>query len=164
MGNARLSATGGGSTQQEACPQLPDAGPPDQMEQQEPASGGVHDTKWTAEEKEWKQKVAAVRRVAPRERKRALEKARRRACTTIEVRQNSWIWQRRMRWMRCRGAVRVLQKLQDVQGRHRGEMVQRAASLVRRPTMKRWPLAARHDKRRDRCEVPCEALASGSKT
>ena len=77
MGNAGLPATGGGSTQQEACPQLPDAGPPDQMEQQEPASGGVHDTKWTAEEKEWKQKVAAVRRVAPRERKRALEKARR---------------------------------------------------------------------------------------
>ena len=54
-------------------------------------------------------------------------------------------------------------RLQDVQGRHRGEMVQRAASLVRRPTMKRWPLAARRDKRRDRCEVPCEALASGSK-
>ena len=30
--------------------QLPDAGPPDVMEQEEPASGGVHDTKWTAEE------------------------------------------------------------------------------------------------------------------
>ena len=55
--------------------------------------------------------------------------------------------QRRMRWMRCRGAVRVLQ-LQDMQGRHRG-----AASLVRRPTMKRWPLAARRHKRRDRCAL-----------
>ena len=55
-----------------------------------------------------------------------------------------------LHWMRCRGVVRVLQ---DVQGRHRGEVVQRAASLVRRPTMKRWPVAARRDKRRDRCSV-----------
>ena len=41
------------------------------MEQEEPASGGVHDTKWTAEEiAEWEEKVAQVTRVNPPERKR----------------------------------------------------------------------------------------------
>ena len=41
------------------------------MEPQEPASGGVHDTKWTAEEiAEWEEKVAQVTRVNPPERKR----------------------------------------------------------------------------------------------
>ena len=44
------------------------------MEPQEPASGGVHDTKWTAEEiAEWEEKVAQVTRVAPPERKRVSE-------------------------------------------------------------------------------------------
>ena len=92
--------------------------------------------------------MAAVRRVAPREWKRALEKVRRRACTTIEVRQNSWIRQ-------CNGdALDALPRSctsttrrADVQGRHRGEVVQGAASLVSRPTMSYY-----------------EALASGSKT
>ena len=41
------------------------------MEQEEPASGGVHDTKWTAEEiAEWEKKVAQVTRVNPPEKKR----------------------------------------------------------------------------------------------
>ena len=41
------------------------------MEQEEPASGGVHDTKWTAEEiAEWEEKVAQVTRVNPPEKKR----------------------------------------------------------------------------------------------
>ena len=57
-----------------ADPQLPDAGPPDVMESQEPASGGVHDTKWTAEEiAEWEEKVAQVTRVAQPQRKRVSE-------------------------------------------------------------------------------------------
>ena len=44
------------------------------MEQQEPASGGVHDTSWTAEEiEEWKRRVAAVKRVAPPMSKRTSE-------------------------------------------------------------------------------------------
>ena len=41
------------------------------MEAEEPASGGVHDTKWTAEEiAEWEEKVAQVARVNPPEKKR----------------------------------------------------------------------------------------------
>ena len=53
---------------------MPDAGPPDVMEAQEPASGGVHDTKWTAKEiAEWEEKVAQVTRVAQPQRKRVSE-------------------------------------------------------------------------------------------
>ena len=37
------------------------------------------------------------------------------------------------------------------------------ATHVRR-LVKRWPLAARRDKRRDRCEALCEAPVSDSKT
>ena len=44
------------------------------MESQEPASGGVHDTRWTAEEiAEWEDKVAQVRRLKPPARTRVSE-------------------------------------------------------------------------------------------
>ena len=44
------------------------------MEQEEPASGGVHDTEWTAQEiAEWEEKVAQVTRVDPPMRHRASE-------------------------------------------------------------------------------------------
>ena len=52
-------------------PQLPTPGPPEEMERAEPASGGVHDTKWTeAEIAEWKQTVAQVTRQYPPARNR----------------------------------------------------------------------------------------------
>ena len=146
-----------GGTQQESCPQLPDASPPAQMGPQEPASGGglaasttrngrqrrsMSGSRRWQQSGEWLRESGSTLWRGLREGPVRQSRAARIHGSGCQATANA------LHWMRCRGVVRVLQ---DVQGRHRGEVVQRAASLVRRPTMKRWPVAARRDKRHDRC-------------